>query len=473
VEKYAALRRVLKNILILLGLSLLIIGPGLLAGWEDLRQAERAMGEGRFAAATSDYSAAARLLAWQPALWERAAQAALSGGNPQAAIPLFERAEDKKALSPQGWLAWGDAYQQSGDVASALATWQAAIAQHGPSAAVYARLARAYRLQGDYLSAIQAWRALLDLDAGDADAHYQLGLLLAVTAPELALPELMQAARLDPGLDAPVQGLRASLNAALLVEDPPYQLLMSGRALAALGEWELAAEAFRRALATRHDYAEAWAWLGEARQHLGADGLPDLQRALLLDPDSPGVNALVGLYWQRQGQAGQALAYFQAAMGLEPGNAAWYAAAGSAAEQSGDLVAALAYYKQAVALDPQGAAYWRSLATFCARYQVEVTETGLPAARRLLALAPQDWRSQDLMGQIAQTAGDPLSAEKYYLGALELAPDEAALHFHLGGLYLQMGRAQPAYDNLVKTKKLDPDGFYGWQAGRLLERYFP
>jgi tetratricopeptide (TPR) repeat protein len=248
---------------------------------------------------------------------------------------------------------------------------------------------------------------------------------------------------------------------------------MSGRALAALGEWELAAEAFRRALATRHDYAEAWAWLGEARQHLGADGLPDLQRALLLDPDSPGVNALVGLYWQRQGQAGQALAYFQVAMGLEPGNAAWQAAAGSAAEQSGDLVAALAYYKQAVALDPQGAAYWRSLATFCVRYQVEVTETGLPAARRLLALAPQDWRSQDLMGQVAQAAGDPLSAEKYYLGALELAPDEAALQFHLGVLYLQMGRAQPAYDNLVKTQKLDPDGFYGWQAGRLLERYFP
>jgi tetratricopeptide (TPR) repeat protein len=473
VEKYAPLRRVLKNILILLGLSLLIIGPGLLSGWEDLRQAEQAMGEGRFAAAASNYSAAARLLAWQPALWERAAQAALASGNPQTAIPLFERAEDKKALSLQGWLAWGDAYQQSGDVASALATWQAGIAQHGSSVAVYARLARAYRLQGDYPAAITAWRALLDLDAGDADAHYQLGLLLASTAPELALPELMQAARLDPGLDATVQGLRASLNAGLLVDDRPYQLLMSGRALAALGEWELAAEAFRRALSARRDYAEAWAWLGEALQHLGADSLTDLQTALLLDPDSPGVNALVGLYWQRQGQAGQALAYFRTTMRLEPGNAAWQAAAGSAAEQSGDLVMALAYYKQAVALDPQGAAYWRSLASFCARYQVEVTETGLPAAQHLLALAPQDWRSQDVMGQVAQAASDPLSAEKYYLGALELAPEQAAPHFHLGVLYLQMGRSQPAYDNLVKSQKLDRDGLYGWQAGRLLERYFP
>jgi len=473
VEKYATLRLVIKHILILVGLSVLIIAPSLLAGWEDLRQAEQAMGEGRFTAAASDYSAAAKRLPWQPALWEHAAQAALASGNPQAAISLFEQAEDKKALSPQGWLAWGDAYQQSGNVASALAIWQTGIAQHGPSTAVYARLARAYHLQGDYPAAITAWRTLLDLDAGDADAHYQLGLLLASTAPELVLPELMQAARLDPGLDATVQGLRASLNAARLVDDRPYQMLMSGRALAALGEWELAAEAFRRAVAARRDYAEAWTWLGEAHQHLGTDGRPDLQTALLLEPDSPGVNALVGLYWQRQGRADQALAYFRKAMRLEPGNAAWQSAVGSAAEQSGDLVAALAYYKQAVALDPQGAAYWRSLASFCARYQVEVTETGLPAAQRLLALAPQDWRSQDVMGQVAQAAGDLLSAEKYYLGALELAPEQAAPHFHLGLLYLQLSRAQPAYDNLVKARKLDPDGPYGWQAGRLLERYFP
>jgi tetratricopeptide (TPR) repeat protein len=77
------------------------------------------------------------------------------------------------------------------------------------------------------------------------------------------------------------------------------------------------------------------------------------------------------------------------------------------------------------------------------------------------------------MGQVAQAAGDLLSAEKYYLDALELAPEQAAPHFHLGVMYLQLSRAQPAYDNLVKASKLDPDGPYGWQAGRLLERYFP
>ncbi|MBU4226352.1 MAG: tetratricopeptide repeat protein [Chloroflexi bacterium] len=472
-ERRVSLGRVLVNILILLGLLFLVALPPVLTGWENLRQGEQAMADGRFSEAAASYSLAARRLAWQPALWEQAGQAALAAGDAQAAISLFMQAENKKALSAQGWLALGDAYQQSGDRASALSTWQSGIAQHGPSAALYARLAQAQRVQGDYLAAIEAWRSRLALDAGDADAHYHLGLLLTATRPEMALPDLMLAARLDPRLDAPVQSLRASLNAALLVDDRPYQLVMAGRALATLGDWDLAAEAFRRAVVARGDYADAWAWLGEAHQHLGGDGLSDLEKALLLNPDSAMVNALYGLYWGRQEKPEQALALFRRAISLEPENAAWQAAAGSAAEASGDLVAALAYYKQAVALDPQGVANWRALAAFCARYQVEVTESGLPAAYRLLELAPADWQSQDVMGQIMQAIGVPSSAEKYYLHALELSPGQAAPHFHLGMLYLQMGKAQPAYDHLVKAHKLDPQGDYGWQAGRLLERYFP
>jgi hypothetical protein len=40
-------------------------------------------------------------------------------------------------------------------------------------------------------------------------------------------------------------------------------------------------------------------------------------------------------------------------------------------------------------------------------------------------------------------------------------------------LYLELGREQPAYDQLIQARSLDPDGGVGWQAGRLLERYFP
>jgi tetratricopeptide (TPR) repeat protein len=473
VEKFISWQRILKNVAILFSLAVLVAAPTPLAGWGNLRRAERASAESHFSIASIEYSLAARRLPWMPALWGHAAQATFSSGDPQAAIPLFARAADHDALSPQGWLAWGDAYQQSGDLASALSTWQTSLLHSDPSVELYTRLARAYRLQGNYLPAQDAWRAALDLDPGDAEAHYQLGLLLAANAPDSALPELMQAAKLDASLDSPVQVLRTNLNSALLVENRAYQLLMSGRALAALGEWDLACEAFRGALLANHNYAEAWAWRGEARQHLGADGLSDLQMALRLDADSPAVHALFGLYWQRQGKADQALASFQKAIALEPANASWQTAAGSAFEQAGDLVAALAYYKQAAALDPQGVETLRALAAFCARYQVEALDAGLPAARRALELAPEDWHSQDVMGQVSQAVGDPSSAERYYLRAVELAPNEAAPYLHLALLYLQLGRAQSAYDNLLKAQKLDPQGSSGLQAGRLLERYFP
>jgi len=466
-------KRIIKNAFILVCLSLLILLPGLFLGWVNLHQAAQAIREGRFTEASRAYASAANHLPWQPSLWEKAAESALSGGDPSTALPFYARAAEKDALSPQGWLAWGDACQQTGDLPAAIATWKAAIGRNNPSEALYSRIARAYRRQGDYPSALEAWRIALTFNSENAEAHYQLGLLLSATTPELALPELMQAAQLDPLLDASVQSLRTSLNAALIIENPPYLLLVSGRALAAIDEWDLAEEAFRRAILIRREYAEAWALLGEARQHLGADGLSDLQMALQLETDSPLVNGLNGLYWQRIGEPAKSLEFFQKAITLEPDNAAWQTAAGGASEQAGDLVGALVYFKQAALLDPHGVETLRLLAGFCARYQVEVSETGLPAARRGLELRPEDWQSQDVMGQVTQAAGDPMGAEIYYLRSVELAPGEAAPHLHLAILYLQMGKTQPACDNLLKVKNLDPQGSYGLQAGRLLEQYFP
>ena len=137
-------------------------------------------------------------------------------------------------------------------------------------------------------------------------------------APSKALPELMQAAQIDPALDATVQSLRSALNTAFLSDDRAYQFVISGRALGASENWDLAAEAFRNAIAVRADYAEAWAWLGEAKQQQGQDGSAEIERALALNPNSAMLQSLYGLYLQRQKQPEKALAAFQKAATLEP-----------------------------------------------------------------------------------------------------------------------------------------------------------
>ncbi|KAF0106731.1 MAG: hypothetical protein FD146_2323 [Anaerolineaceae bacterium] len=371
-------------------------------------------------------------------------------------------------MSSDGWLALGDAYAQSGSPINAVNAWQNA----GRTTPAYERQARAWRALGDFPVAIEKWRTLLSFDLGNLRAHFELALLLAATDPEAALPELTLASR-DPALEPRARALQTAVNTALLSDDVQYHYLVVGRALAAQGEWDLAAEAFRRSIEKRPYYAEPWAWLGEAKQHLGLDGSAELEIALGLDPQSAVVRVFYGMYWQRQGQPDKALEMFREAVRLEPEAAAWRVALGSAYEQDGSLVWALDEYLRAVELDPQDASGWRALALYSVNYGYDLQGIGLPASQRLLELAPDDWLSYDIAGQVAFSLGNLSEAESQFSVAVELAPDQPAPRLHLALVYLHLGDRAAARAELETARALDPEGITGWQAGRLLEQYFP
>ncbi|MBI4730932.1 MAG: tetratricopeptide repeat protein [Chloroflexi bacterium] len=462
----------LRQTLILLLLLTIILAPRPLAGAADLDSARRFEAAGDYAAAASAYAAAAARIPWRAGLCGQAGQAFWLAGDAGQAIFWFAKGESRQALSLSDWLAYGDALAALGDEAAAIRAWEQSL-QIDPSAGAYLRLAQASRRGEDLPQAIEYLYQALALAPEDAEAHYQLGLLLAATAPEKALPELMRAAALDPEMDETVQALRAELNRAFLVEDRAYQFTVSGRALAFLGEWDLAAEAFRRAIEADAEYAEAWAWLGEARQQQGQDGRTQLARALLLEPQSASIQALDGLYWMRQGKPEKALAAYEKAAALEPENSVWQVSLGDAASASGDLLTASQHYRRAVELAPEDPAAWRALALFSLENDTDVENTGLVAARQLLRLAPDDWLTYDIAGRIAIRIGAQVEAETHLLKAIELAPQEPASHFHLALAYLESGQNSQAYDKLVDTLALDPAGPFGWQANRLLEQYFP
>jgi tetratricopeptide (TPR) repeat protein len=283
----------------------------------------------------------------------------------------------------------------------------------------------------------------------------------------------MQAAQSDPNLDPTVQGLRSTLNAGMVSDDQAAHFLAAGQALSALGEWDLAAEAFQNATTIRSNYAEAWAWLGEARQHLGGSGTLEIFQALAEDSWSPMVQGLYGLYLQRQGNPKAAMSAFKFAAAMAPDDPGWQIALGSANEQNGDLVAAYGYYLHAVELAPKDASTWRALVAFSVNKDVDVGGTGLPAARKLVGMAPDDWQSFDLAGQAEFMQEDYAAAIVYLKKAVQLGPTQAAPALHLALAYLQAGNQEMAHSYLTVAQTFDPDGPYGWQAGRLLEQYFP
>jgi tetratricopeptide (TPR) repeat protein len=241
----------------------------------------------------------------------------------------------------------------------------------------------------------------------------------------------------------------------------------------------MAVEAFRQATLARPDYAEAWAYLGEARQHFKTgststdDGLSDLQKALSIDPASLSTNLFLAIYWQRQERYDQALTYLGVAAKLDPDNPTLETELGKTLAAAGDLPAAQGHYLRAVELAPKDATYWRILAEFSLQYRIQIRQIALPASRQAVILTPDDPRALDLMGQALFMLDDTLNAERFLLRALQTDPGYAPAHLHLGQVYLLEGEAERARQQLDTALALSPDTPTADQAQRLLQRYFP
>lgn len=455
-----------QGVLILLALVFVIVTPVIIMGYSDLRQAEAASDPVR---AADLFEAAAGRLFWRDDLWERAGLSALTAGRPEEALRLLERAPQ---LSAQGWQARGTAYTQTDQLDLALDAYRSALEQ-GASAEIYAGLAEVQRLRGDVEAERAALQNQLLLATQDAAAQYRLGLLLSLVDINAALTHLQLASQLDPEYAPVFETLRSTLNLAELSPTETGRLVALGRGLGLVGEWTLSARAFESAVEADAGNAEAWAWLGEAKQHLGQDGGADLNQALALNAESVVVRGLRSLYWKRLGDDRQALGEVQAAAAIEPENPAWKASLGETYARLGNLISALASFQRATELAPSDAMYWRLLATFCAENAVQVRDVGLPAAQKAADLTPKDSQALDVLGWSQLSVGQFYTAEQTLLAALKLAPDYALARLHLAMTYLQTGKRDDAYDQLRRVLELDPNGAAGQQAAQILKQYFP
>jgi tetratricopeptide (TPR) repeat protein len=274
-------------------------------------------------------------------------------------------------------------------------------------------------------------------------------------------------------VDSAVQTLHTALTLSANQTTASDAKVTIGRALGLVQEWDLALLAFGQAVELDPNHAEAWAWLGEAKQQTGQSGSVELDKALSLDRASVNVRALRGLYWNRLGKYEQALAEYLLAAGIEPENPRWQASIGEAYAHLGKLPEALMAYQRATELAPQEAAYWSLLAVFCAERGVYVEEIGLPAAQQAVSLAPTDPSALDALGFSYLSSGRFASAEQALAQAIALAPNYFPAHIHLAMTYLAQGNRSAAFNSLTFVRDADDSGVYVNIALQLLAKYFP
>ena len=460
-------RNAVRIVLILVSIFLAIFGPLIASGYSELGKASASSS---YMEAAEHYQNAAQRLPWRADLYELSGHAYYHAQDYVKADLAYRKAFERHAVSPAGWVAWGDVNYLKNDPQRATEIWEQALQQKDPSDHLYSRLAEMYQSRGETSKAVEYLQKYVAAHPEDAAAHYRLGLLLTLSDPNGALTELLSASQLDPQFDPAVQSLRTALNLASISASDSARFVVTGRGLGLVNQWGLARAAFEEAVKLDEKNADAWAWLGEAKQqtHSPNAGSAELDRALGLNPDSPIVRGLRGLYLQRTGNFRAALEEFQSAAALEPENATWHVSLGETYAKLGDLIRALEAYKEATTLAPEDPSYWRLLAIFCAQNNVNVKDEGIRAAEKAVILARDDSASLDVLGWLLLLDARYSEAERRLTRALEIDPQNASAHLHAGLLYLQMDDRAAAYDHLVQARDLG-----NRDAEMILNQYFP
>jgi tetratricopeptide (TPR) repeat protein len=461
-------RPAVRVFLVVLLIGLAIFVPLLFSGYSELQKASLS---GSYSEAAQHYQNAALRIPWRGDLYELSGHHYYYAKEYVKADAAYQKAYAHKKFSAEGWVAWGDVNYLNHNPERALEIWEQALAGENPSEHLYSRLAEIYQSNGDLSKAAEYFQKYVSAHPEDAFAHYRLGLLLTLSNPQRSLLELRSASELDPELGPAVETLRTALDLALQDPSVSTRSVIIGRGLGLLNEWQLARVAFESAVELDEKNAEAWAWLAEAKQQTDmAHGgeYTELEKALELNPDSPTVRGLRGLYFQRTGNFRQALTEFQAAAALEPKNPTWLVSVGEAYAKNGDLIRALESYRSATTLAPQDPAYWRLLAIFCAQNQVNIQDIGVPAARQAVILSEDDANSLDVLGWLLILDVSYDAAERMLERALALDAQNASVHLHLGMLNLQTNHRASAYDHLIHARDLGNS-----DAEAILKQYFP
>ena len=365
-------------------------------------------------------------------------------------------------------------------------------------------LGGALQMQGK--NALHAFQKAADLMPNEADAHYNLGVVLkSLGRLDNAAVSYRRAVELKPDyveahsnlgnvlkdlgqLDNAIKSYRIALNLNPDSSDAHYNL---GNALKDLGQLDDAVRCYRRAVALKPDFSMAYYNLGNALKDLGqldeavscyrqateinpeffevhnnlgialkALGQPDAalasyRRALELNPELAETHNNVGITLKDLGQLDAALASFRKAVELKPSYADAHNNLGSVLQYLGQSNAALASYSRAVELKPEFADAHSNLGSVL--LELGQTDGALASCRKAVELKPDSANVHNNLGIVLKELGQFDAALASYRRVLDIEPDCAEAFHNLGNALMKLGQFDSAVTNYRRALEIKPD----------------
>ncbi len=382
---------------------------------------------------------------WHADIREQLAQLQYENGDFVGAIESLSIMAQNSTLTVSQQFMLANSYHQNMQSSLAAQTWQEIAGRSDLRSEDLPVLLANQESNRDRQGAFITMQRWAELDPLDGQVQYRLALYQMIFEPKSVSRTLYQAAQELTMRKESIDRLITGLQELAIQDNDAYRLVLAGKFIANEGEWLIASFAFEEATEINPSYAEAWAFLGNAYTYLGENGLPALETASELNPDSILVRAYLASYWRSQNEFKRSLKIYEELFKLEPEQAFWQYEMGKTIAQSGDPQSGLKRLQEAIQLSPQDVFFWKVLISFTLDYNFLVETEGLEAARQALLIAPDDAEVNDLMGQIQIRMENYQSAERFLIKASKIQPYSALIQFHLGQLYFLQGENNLSY----------------------------
>jgi tetratricopeptide (TPR) repeat protein len=394
-------------------------------------------GQGKVEEAIACYRKAMELLPKNPAPFTNLANALRKKGNFGEAIALYQKAIKIDPYDASTYNSFGGAMAEQGKFEEAISLYQKAI-DLKPNSDHYCNLALAFAKQHRYEEAITAYQKAIELNPSDAEAHIDLGGVLANHGkPEEAIALIKKALELKP--------------------DYAEAHSLFGVALFEQGKVDEAIAHYRKAIELKPDYAEAHDFLGNALETQGnlEEAATAHQKAIELDPNSAQAHSNLGNTLKKQGKLEEAVTCFKKAIELDPGFSMAYSNLGNALSAQRKLEEAITFIRKAIELKPDYSNAYNNLGA--ALWKQGKSEEAIAAFKKAVELTPNDADAYHNLGVSLGHQDRSEEAIATWKKVIELTPRNAQAYYELGVNLWKQHRIEEAGAAYRKTIELNPD----------------
>jgi tetratricopeptide (TPR) repeat protein len=216
-------------------------------------------------------------------------------------------------------------------------------------------------------------------------------------------------------------------------------------------DYATAEREYQAVLAIAPGFAEVHMNLGLVYQlqNRASEAIVEFRRALKIKPSLSGANFFLGVDYCKEGEGTKAIPYLKAALQAEPNRPDTWLWLATAEEISGQLQPEVRTVVRGLELHPQDADLLYVLGNAYERL-------GKQEVAHLAKVAPGSARSEQLLAESYASSSEWPSAVIHFQNALGASPNRAGLHAELGEVLLRAGKVKQAIREFDEELQGDP-----------------